>query len=106
MEVRSVDSLKKVILVAFLLLASYFFGLGIMARPDVKELVGFFVVGVLHVAAGIGTWKENDNLTSAAKYLLFLDLVFSIIMIMGGVFVQGGTMMFLSGLTLMAISTE
>ncbi len=98
--------LRKVVVLSFLLLSLYFFGLGLTSLPDRDEFAGLMAIGALHLGAGFGILRDNDDLKSAAKYLLFLDLIFSIIMVLGGFFLQGGSMMFLSGLTLMAMSAE
>ncbi len=96
--------LKKAVVTSFFLLAAYFYGIGFSAFSDKAELAGFLVIGTLHTVVGIGVWIENENLISGGKYLVFLDLIFSILWIMAGVIIQGGTMMFLSGLILVILS--
>ncbi|MDV3103306.1 hypothetical protein [Thermococcus waiotapuensis] len=95
---------KHAVFLSFLMISTYFGGITALSINDRLQLAGGVFITSLHLLVLIGLWKGTEWSLSAGKYLIFLDLLFSILWMMLGVLAQGATLFALSSLVLLLLS--
>ncbi|ASJ00350.1 hypothetical protein [Thermococcus gorgonarius] len=100
---KSIEA-KHAVFISLLMISTYFGGITALSINDRLQLAGGTFITALHLVILIGLWKGMEWSVSAGKYLIFLDLMFSILWMMLGVLAQGATLFALSALTLILLS--
>lgn len=95
---------KYAVVTAFLIMALYFFGIGVLSWGYKLQAFGSFFVSSLHGALVLGLWRGEDWSIWLGKYLSFIDLIFSLLWMMLGVIIQGATLFFIAALILVLLS--
>ncbi|ASJ02322.1 hypothetical protein A3L09_03180 [Thermococcus profundus] len=95
---------KSAVMVSFLSIALYFFGIAALSTNYPLQATGGVFVGLLHVAILWGLWRGEEWGIGFGKYISFVDLIFSLLWMMLGVIAQGATLFALSALVLILLS--
>ncbi|WP_297421728.1 hypothetical protein [Thermococcus sp.] len=95
---------KPVVVSFFSLLATFFYGLGLLGGSS--GLLGYGFIGSIHLLLAVGIWKENETAVDLSSYLTLLDMLFGLLWVMVGLSIPAITLTLLSALILVVLADE
>ncbi|AHF80688.1 hypothetical protein [Thermococcus paralvinellae] len=97
---------KPLLILFFLLMSMYFYGLGLLSISDRFTFLGFWGIGSIHLLIGFGIFLGRDSAISAATYVALLDFLFGLLWAIVGLTVSSFILAILSALALFLLLDE
>ncbi|MBO8174349.1 MAG: hypothetical protein H0Z18_03730 [Thermococcus sp.] len=97
---------KPILILFFLLMSIYFYGLGLLSIADRFTFLGFWGIGSIHLLIGFGIFLGKEIAITTATYVTLLDFLFGLLWAIVGLTVSSIILAILSALALFLLLDE
>ncbi|NJE08613.1 hypothetical protein E3E31_08780 [Thermococcus sp. M39] len=97
---------KPILILFFLLMSMYFYGLGLLSIADRFTFLGFWGIGSIHLLIGFGIFLGKESAISVATYITLLDFLFGLLWAIIGLTISSFILAILSALALFLLLDE
>ncbi|AFL95660.1 hypothetical protein CL1_1461 [Thermococcus cleftensis] len=97
---------KPIVVSFFTLLAFFFYGIAAISGGETTNLIGYSIIGTIHLAFALGLWRGLEIFVNLSAYLALLDMLFGLLWIMVGLSFPAATLTLLSALALFILMDE
>jgi len=98
--------LKPVLILFFLLMTLYFFGIGLLSLYDRMTFLGFWIIGSIHLLVAFGIFLGKRIAVNIGTYIALLDFVFGLLWVIISFEIASITLAVLSALALFLLTDE
>lgn len=98
--------LKPVLVLFFLLMALYFFGIGLLSLYDRMTFLGFWIIGSTHLLVAFGIFLGRRIAVNIGAYVALLDFVFGLLWVIISFEMASVILAILSALALFLLTDE
>lgn len=97
---------KPVLILFFLLMGVYFYGLGLLSIAGRFTFLGFWIIGSIHLLLAFGIFLGRELAISISIYVALLDFLFGLLWVIVGLTIQAFILSLLSALALFLLLDE
>lgn len=97
---------KPVLILFFLLMGVYFYGLGLLSIADRFTFLGFWIIGSVHLLLAFGIFLGRELAISISIYVALLDFLFGLLWMIVGLTASSFVLATLSALALFLLLDE
>ncbi|ADT84254.1 hypothetical protein [Thermococcus barophilus] len=97
---------RPILILFFLLMSIYFYGLGLLSISDKLMFLGFWGIGSIHLLISFGIFLGKDIAITTATYVALLDFLFGLLWGIVGLTLSSFTLAILSALALFLLLDE